>query len=99
MTRARVKALHDKVNSLLSTFDLGSTLDGVLLHSDTLCILRYEPPKPRMHGTSSMSKPGEEGEEGEENLPGGSEFTPQPRPDFSEILPRAANSTDGGPEF
>ena len=34
MTRARVKALHDKVNSLLSTFDLGSTLDGLLLHSD-----------------------------------------------------------------
>ena len=43
MTRARAKALHDKVNSLLSTIDLGSTLDGLLLHTDTLCILRYEP--------------------------------------------------------
>ena len=43
MTRARAKALHDKVNSLLSTCDFGSTLDGILSHSDTLCILRYEP--------------------------------------------------------
>ena len=42
MTRARAKALHDKVNSLLSSLDLGSTLDGLLLHTDTLCILRYE---------------------------------------------------------
>ena len=36
MTRARVKVLHDKVNSLISTFDFGSTLDGMLLHGDTL---------------------------------------------------------------
>ena len=43
MTRARVKVLHDKVNSLLSTFDFGSTLDGLLLHADTLCVTRYEP--------------------------------------------------------
>ena len=42
MTRARAKALHDEVNSLLSSLDLGSTLDGLLLHTDTLCILRYE---------------------------------------------------------
>ena len=46
MTRARAKAFHDKVNSLLSTCDFGSTLDGMLLHSDTLCILRYEPRQP-----------------------------------------------------
>ena len=56
MTRARVKALHDKVNSLLSSFDFDSTLDGILLHADTLCILRYEPPKPREDGASSSSK-------------------------------------------
>ena len=43
MTRARAKALHDKVNSLISICDFGSTLDGILSHSDTLCILRYEP--------------------------------------------------------
>ena len=43
MTRARAKALYEKVNSLLSTCDFGSTLDSMLPHSDTLCILRYEP--------------------------------------------------------
>ena len=40
LTRARVKALHDKVNSLLSMCDLDTPLNGLLLHSDTLCILR-----------------------------------------------------------
>ena len=40
MTRARVKALHDKVNSLLSMCDLDTPLNGLLLHADTLCILR-----------------------------------------------------------
>jgi len=42
MTRARVKALHDKVNSLLSMCDLDTPLNGLLLHSDTLCILRNQ---------------------------------------------------------
>ena len=40
MTRARVKALRDKVNSLLSICDLDTPLNGLLLHADTLCILR-----------------------------------------------------------
>ena len=35
MTRARVKAIHDKVNSLLSMCDLDTPLNGLLLHSDT----------------------------------------------------------------
>ena len=43
MTRSRVKTLHDKVNSLLSMCDLDTPLNGLLLHSDTLCVLRYEP--------------------------------------------------------
>ena len=43
MTRARAKALHEKVNSLLATSDLDTTLDGLLLHTDTLCILRNVP--------------------------------------------------------
>ena len=42
MTRARVKSLHDKVNSLLSMCDLDTPLNGLLLHSDTLCILRHD---------------------------------------------------------
>ena len=60
MTRAHVKALCDKVNSLISTFDLDSTLDGVLLHADTLCILRYEPLH-RLHG--SMKDGREDGQD------------------------------------
>ena len=43
LTRARVKLLQAKVNSLLSLCDFDSTLDGMLLHPNTLCILRYEP--------------------------------------------------------
>ena len=43
MTRARVKALHDKVNSLLAMCDLDTPLNDLLLHSDTLCILRHDP--------------------------------------------------------
>lgn len=42
MTRARVKTLHDKVNSLLSMCDLDTPLNGLLFHSDTLCVLRYK---------------------------------------------------------
>ncbi|KAK1595953.1 hypothetical protein QYE76_059200 [Lolium multiflorum] len=34
MTRARAKAIHDKVNSLLTTLDLGTPLDGLLPHAD-----------------------------------------------------------------
>ena len=43
ITRARVKLLQAKVNTLLSLCDFDSTLDGILLHPNTLCILRYEP--------------------------------------------------------
>ena len=46
MTRARAKALHDKVNSLLITLDLGTSLDGMLLTADTLCVIRYLPQEP-----------------------------------------------------
>ena len=40
MTRSRVKALHEKVTSLLSMCDLDLPLNGLLLHAGTLCILR-----------------------------------------------------------
>jgi hypothetical protein len=43
MTRARAKALHHEVNSLLSTCDFDTPLDGVLLDANTLCIIRYQP--------------------------------------------------------
>ncbi|KAK1668945.1 hypothetical protein QYE76_057104 [Lolium multiflorum] len=42
MTRARVKALHDKVNSILATLDLDTPLDGMLPHAETLCVIRYK---------------------------------------------------------
>jgi len=43
MTRARAKAIHDKVDWLLSSCDFDSPLDGLLLHYDTLCVIRYNP--------------------------------------------------------
>ena len=43
MTRARTKALHDKVNSLLCSYEFDAQLDGLLPHASTLCILSYEP--------------------------------------------------------
>src|SRR3954470_10467424 len=42
MTRARAKFLQAKVNSLLSLCDFDTPLDGLLLHTHTLCIIRYE---------------------------------------------------------
>ncbi|KAK1628064.1 hypothetical protein QYE76_002379, partial [Lolium multiflorum] len=46
MTRARAKAIHDKVNSLLTTLDLDTPLDGMLPHAETLCrIVEFLPYK------------------------------------------------------
>jgi hypothetical protein len=56
ITRARAKALHDKVNLLLNTLDLAHTLNGSLPHCNTFCAVRYEP-----HGTTTESE--EHGEE------------------------------------
>ena len=42
MTRARAKLLQAKVNSLLSSCQFDTSLDGMLLHATTLCIIRYE---------------------------------------------------------
>ena len=43
MTRARARTMQQKVNSLLSTLDLGTYLDGMLFTLDTLCVIRYIP--------------------------------------------------------
>jgi hypothetical protein len=43
MTRARAKAIHDKVNLLLNTLDLELTLDGSLPHGNIICAVQYEP--------------------------------------------------------
>ena len=47
MTRARAKLLQAKVNSLFSSYQFDTSLDGVLLHTTTLCIIRYKPPPRR----------------------------------------------------
>ena len=80
MTRARVKAIHAKVNSLLSMCDLDTPLNGLLLHSDILCVLSYGGPKdPYEDGQgstevgqeSSQEDVEEEEEKMEKNSPGG----------------------------
>ena len=60
MTRARVKALHDEVNSLLTTLDLGTPLDGLLPHADVLCVIRYKEHQDRGEEDTPWSKGGEE---------------------------------------
>lgn len=60
MTRARVKALHDKVNSLLTTLDLGTPLDGLLPHADTLCVIRYKEHQDPGEDDTPWSREGEE---------------------------------------
>ena len=61
MTRARAKALHDKVNSLLSMLDIDSPLDGMLSQADMLCVIRYIP-----QGASTSSQDGKLEQEGRE---------------------------------
>ena len=78
MTRARVKALHDEVNTLLTTLDLGTPLDGLLPHADVLCVIRYK----------AHQDPGEEDKprsrEGEKQLD--MEMIMKPKPTSLEAL-------------
>ena len=60
MTRARVKALHDEVNSLLTTLDLGTPLDGLLPHADVLCVIRYKEHQEHEEVDTPWSRGGEE---------------------------------------
>jgi hypothetical protein len=59
MTRARVKALHDEVNSLLTTLDLGTPLDGLLPHADVLCVIRYKARQDHGEEETPRSREGE----------------------------------------
>ena len=78
MTRARVKALHEKVNSLLSMCDLDTPLNGLLLHSDTLCVLSYGGPDDPYEDLQGSDEDGQETsqDEGEEAVETGQ---PAPR--------------------
>ena len=60
MTRSRAKAIHDKVNSFLSTCDFGLPLNGLLPHADTLCILRYNPQEDTLRRQAAKPTHGED---------------------------------------
>ncbi|KAK1648879.1 hypothetical protein QYE76_066684 [Lolium multiflorum] len=60
MTRARAKPIHDKVNSLLTTLDLGTPLDGMLSHADTLSVIRYVEHQDPGEDETPWSREGEE---------------------------------------
>ncbi|KAK1617402.1 hypothetical protein QYE76_022919 [Lolium multiflorum] len=68
MTRARAKAIHDKVNSLLTTLDLDTPLDGMLPHAETLCVIRYMEHQDPGEDETSWSREGEEQQNLEMNM-------------------------------
>ncbi|KAK1601931.1 hypothetical protein QYE76_027036 [Lolium multiflorum] len=68
MTRARAKAIHDKVNSLLTTLDLDTPLDGMLPHAETLCVIRYMEHQGPGKDETSWSREGEEQQNLEMNM-------------------------------
>ena len=55
MTRARAKAIEDKVNSLLSELPLSTHETWLLPHMDTLCVIRY---LEESHGTAAPNGQG-----------------------------------------
>ena len=62
MTRARAKAIQLEVNSLLSTHDFDTPLDGMLLTTNTLCVIRYIPQE-APHGSQAIEEEENEGKE------------------------------------
>ena len=58
MTRARAKAIEDKVNSLLSELPLSTYETWLLPHAETLCVIRC---LEESHGTATFS--GQDGED------------------------------------
>ena len=85
MTRSRVKAIHDKVTSLLSMCDFDTPLNGLLLHSDTLCILRCDPHED-LQGSVEDGQESSQEEEDETKLESGGTTDPDP------VLPRHLES-------
>ena len=106
MTRARVKALHDKVNSLLSMCDLDTPLNGLLLHSDTLCILRHDPLEDLQGSVEVGQESSQEDEgEGEKNgnksqaavlPPVAAVLPPQNQPSQTRLRPGPAETEEAG---
>ena len=83
MTRARIKALYDKVNSILALYDLDTPLNGLLLQSDALCVLRYDGPEDLRESADQD----EQGGAGEEDRQAGLAVPAQPRPPPGQAQP------------
>jgi hypothetical protein len=61
LKRARTKALQQEVNSLLTMLDPNLPLNGLLLHQNALCVIRYAEEDPQ---GSQAIKGGEERRKG-----------------------------------
>ena len=90
MTRARAKAIQDKVNSFLSTCDYNFPLNGLLPHADVLSVLRYNPQEatPKDQDNELEQKTQEEEEEDTPSpvLPARTTVVPARRPQRPETL-------------
>ena len=93
MTRARTKAIEDKVNSLLSELLLSTHETWLLPQTETLCVIRY---LEESHGTSTSN--GQDGEdtkcEGQEEEPSRKLQAPDDRPS-PDVRPLKATPTQG----
>ncbi|KAK1645868.1 hypothetical protein QYE76_063673 [Lolium multiflorum] len=89
MTRARAQALRQEVNSLLSTYDFDTPLDGLLLHANTLCSIGTSTKTQAME-TKPMERSGND-EDGA-TAPGRN-FRP-PGPNFRRSLPDASGAEE-----
>ena len=77
MTRAHAKALHDKVNLLLTNCDFNTSWDGILLHSNVQCVIRYQSQEGQTW-TRSREEDEEEGTRIQTTAPGPVLLVPQP---------------------
>ena len=64
MTRSRAKAIHAKVNSLLTSDTFDELVNGVLPNGTTLCVISYRPLVDAQDGAQGAAK--EDPEDGRE---------------------------------
>ena len=101
MTRARAKAIHDKVTSLLTLQEFDVRVNGSLPHMHTLCILSYIPSTEPQDGAKDDREGGREDEEEETTKTTkkekGQEARPaaRPRPAFLRPQARALGHVPG----
>ena len=98
MTRARAKAIEDKVNSLLSELPLPTHETWLLPHSETLCVIRYM--EVSQGSTTCKSQDGEDPkhvEEEEEMLLKLQESNVRPSPDVRRLPGHGRPTPSGRP--